>query len=99
MRITTFLRSRALLRNYLARAQSIAAAGDGNLWLIEPTLAPYQMPAFAHAVARHLADHGVVTRDVIVLEGPTSARIGVLAAPTLEIVLPQHHVTRPTSRR
>ena len=97
MRITLFLRHRALLRNYLARAQSIAAAGGGNLWLIEPTLTPAEMPAFTDAVARHLAGHGIVTGDVVILEGRTSARIGVLAAPTLKIVLPQEQGTTSAS--
>jgi hypothetical protein len=105
VRITLFRRRRAgrpaaaLLRNYLARAGSIAAAGGGNLWLIEPTLSPVDMPVFTQAVARHLAEHAVATGDIAVLEGRTSARIAVLAAPTVEIVLPREHVTPPVSRR
>jgi hypothetical protein len=89
---------RVLLQNYLARAQSIAAAGGGNLWLIEPTLAPRDMPEFTAAVARHLAEHSVVTADIVVLEGRTSARIGVLAAPTQELVLPKEHLIPPAFR-
>jgi hypothetical protein len=90
--------SAALLRNYLARARAIADAGGGNLWLIEPTLRPEAMPAFTEAVARHVAAHGVPTGEIVVLEGRTSARIGVLGAPTVEIVLPQEQLTPPATR-
>lgn len=86
--------SAALLRNYLARAQAIADAGGGNLWVIEPNLGADAVPAFTDAVARHLAEQGVATGDVAVLEGRTSARITVLGAPTVEIVLPQERVAR-----
>jgi hypothetical protein len=106
VRVTLFRRTRGparppsgLLRNYLARAQAIAAAGGGNLWLIEPTLTSAAMPAFTAAVARHLTDNGVVTGDLSVLEGRTSARICILGAPTVEIVLPKEHLTPPTSYR
>jgi hypothetical protein len=91
--------SAALLRNYLARAQAIAGAGGGNLWVIEPSLAPETMSAFADAVARHIAAHGVLTGEIAVLDGRTSARIVVLAAPTIEITLPDHHLSSPSSRR
>jgi hypothetical protein len=93
--------SAALLRNYLARAQAIAHAGGGNLWLIEPARGSEAMPAFTDAVARYLAAHGVVTGEIAVLEGRTSARIAVLAAPTIEIALPkhQHHLSSPSARR
>jgi 2-methylisocitrate lyase-like PEP mutase family enzyme len=91
--------SAALLRNYLARAQAIADAGGGNLWLIEPTLRPEAMSAFTDAVARHINAAGVGTGEIAVLEGRTSARIAVLAAPTTEITLPDQHVSSPSSRR
>jgi hypothetical protein len=90
--------SAALLRNYLARAQAIAGAGGGNLWLIEPARSPEAMSAFTDAVARHLAAHGVVTGELAVLEGRTSARITVLAAPTIEIALPHQHFSSPSTR-
>lgn len=91
--------SAALLRNYLARAQAIADAGGGNLWLIEPGLRPDLMAGFTDAVARHIAAAGVVTGEIAVLEGRTSARIAVLAAPTIEISLPDHRVSSPSPRR
>jgi 2-methylisocitrate lyase-like PEP mutase family enzyme len=91
--------SAALLRNYLARAQAIADAGGGNLWLIEPTLRPEAMSAFTEAVARHVTTHGIVTAEITVFEGRTSARIAVLAAPRLEITLPEQHLSSPTTRR
>jgi hypothetical protein len=91
--------SAALLRNYLARAQAIAHAGGGNLWLIEPALAPERMSAFTDAVARHITAHGVLTGEIAVLEGRTSARIAVLAAPTIEITLPEEHLSSRSSRR
>jgi hypothetical protein len=91
--------SAALLRNYLARAEAIAAAGGGNLWLIEPTLTADVMRAFTDAVAAHLAAHTVTTGEVTVIEGRTSARIGILPAPTMEIVLPREQFAPPASRR
>jgi hypothetical protein len=91
--------SAALLRNYLARAQAIADAGGGNLWLIEPALAPEVMTAFTAAVTQHITAHGVVTGEIDVLEGRTSARIAVLAAPTIEIALPEQHLGSPSYRR
>jgi 2-methylisocitrate lyase-like PEP mutase family enzyme len=91
--------SAALLRNYLARAQAIADAGGGNMWLIEPALDPEAMSAFTDAVARHVTAHGIVTGEITVLEGRTSARIAVLAAPTIEIALPEQHLSSPSSRR
>src|SRR3954469_24707898 len=103
VRITVFRRrgdaprpSAALLRNYLARAQAIADAGGGNLWLIEPALRPEAMSAFTDAVARHITAHGVVTAQITVLEGRTSARIAVLAARTREITLPEQHLSSPS---
>jgi hypothetical protein len=102
VRITVFRRrgpSSALLKNYLARAQAIASAGGGNLWLIEPALAPEQMSAFTAAVARHITARGIVTGEVAVLEGRTSARIAVLAAPTVEITLPAERVSSPFAGR
>jgi hypothetical protein len=69
-----------LLDNYRARAEAIADAGGGNLWVIEPGLAPDLLPDIADAVARHLAEHGVRIDGVSVLAGTTSARIVVLAA-------------------
>lgn len=90
--------SAALLRNYLARAQAIADAGGGNLWLIEPTLRPEAMSAFTDAVARHVTAHGIVTAQITVLEGRTSARIAVLAAPALEITLPERSLSSPSTR-
>jgi hypothetical protein len=91
--------SAALLRNYLARAQAIADAGGGNLWLIEPALHPEAMSAFTDAVARHIRAAGVVTGEIAVLEGRTSARIAVLSAPTIEIALLEQHLSSPSSRR
>jgi hypothetical protein len=91
--------SAALLRNYLARAQAIADAGGGNMWLIEPALRTEAMAAFTDAVARHVSAHGVVTGEITVLEGRTSARIAVLAAPTVEIALPEQHLSSPSARR
>lgn len=90
--------SAALLRNYLARAQAIADAGGGSLWLIEPALPPDAMPDFTAAVARHLTAHGVITGEMHVLDGRTSARITVLAAPTLEIALPNDHLAHEVRR-
>ena len=102
---TVFRRSAAprrpgagLLRNYLARAQAIADAGGGTLWLIEPGLRPDALPGFTDDVVRHLAAHGVVTGDVAVLQGRTSARIAVLAAPTVEIALPEEPVPSRVTR-
>jgi len=106
VRITVFRRrgdaprpSAALLRNYLARAQAIADAGGGNLWLIEPALQPTAMSAFTTAVARHIAGAGVATGAITVLDGRTSARIAVLAAPAIEIALPVERVSSPSARR
>src|SRR4051794_19142294 len=91
--------SRALQRNYLARAQAVAAGGGGNVWLIEPRLGADAMPAFTDAIARHLVAHGVTTGEIVVLEGRTSARISVLAAPTREIILPADEHVAPRATR
>jgi hypothetical protein len=106
VRFTVFRRSgdvrrpsAALLRNYLARAQGIADAGGGNLWLIEPALRPEAMSAFTEAVARHINAHGIVTGPITVLEGRTSARIAVLAAPGRQISLVEPHLSSPSTRR
>jgi hypothetical protein len=69
-----------LLDNYRARAEAIADAGGGNLWVIEPGLAPDLLPDIADAIARHLAEQGVRIDGISVLAGTTSARIVVLAA-------------------
>jgi hypothetical protein len=91
--------SAALLRNYLARAQAIAGAGGGNMWLIEPALGAEAMAAFTDAVARHVNAHGIATGEITVLEGRTSARITVLAAPTIEITLPDQHLSSRSAQR
>jgi len=57
------------------------------------------MSAFTDAVARHITAHGVLTGEIAVLEGRTSARIAVLAAPTIEITLPEEHLSSRSSRR
>jgi hypothetical protein len=72
---------RALLRNYLGEARAIAGRGGGNLWVVEPHLAPRRLPGLAAVVARHLADGGVRTGVVNVITGSTTARITILPAP------------------
>jgi hypothetical protein len=57
------------------------------------------MSAFTDAVAEHVRAHGIVTGEITVLEGRTSARIAVLAAPTIEIALPDQHLSSPSARR
>jgi hypothetical protein len=69
-----------LLANYLVRAQAIAEAGGGHLWVVEPSLAPELMPEITEAVQRCLADYGIATDGVAVIEGTASARIAVIQA-------------------
>jgi hypothetical protein len=69
-----------LLANYLVRAQAIAEAGGGHLWVVEPSLAPELMPEITQAVQRCLADYGIATDGITVIEGTASARIAVLQA-------------------
>jgi len=72
---------RALLSNYLGEARAIASRGGGNLWLVEPRIAPRRLPGLAALVARYLADGGVRTGAVNVISGSTTARIAILPAP------------------
>jgi hypothetical protein len=72
---------RALLSNYLGEARAIANRGGGNLWVVEPRLAPRRLPGLAAVVARYLADRGVRTGAVNVITGSTTARIAILPPP------------------
>jgi hypothetical protein len=92
----------ALLDNYVARAQAIADAGGGDLWVVEPSLSLDVLPDFTDAVVRHLADNGVPTNGITLLEGTASARIVVLAPASAsaisepaEIVLADAEATAP----
>jgi hypothetical protein len=71
----------ALLENYAVRAEAIAEAGGGDLWVVEPSVPVDLLPEVAEAVMRHLADNDLFTDGMTVLEGTASARIVVLAAP------------------
>src|SRR3954471_17219115 len=84
--------SAALLRSYLARAQTIADAGGGNLWLIEPAFPTAGMSSFTATVVRPIAGAVRGPGAITVLDGRTSARIAVLAAPAIEIALPVERV-------
>ena len=92
----------ALLDNYVARGQAIADAGGGDIWVVEPSLSLDVLPDFADAVVRHLADNGVRTDGITVLDGTASARIVVLAPGSAaaideraEIVLADAEATQP----
>src|SRR5947207_3514544 len=88
MKINVFCRRRPaaqplqrLLENYVARAQAVADAGGGGIWVVEPSLPADLVPDFTEAVVRHLAANGVATDGVTFLEGTASARVVVLADP------------------
>ena len=111
MKISPFRRRAAVpslasvLANYLVRAQAIADAGGGDLWVVEPSLSPELLPEIAEAVLRCLADYGIPTAGVTGLDGTASARIRVVAAtadadaglpprdagPPVQVALPAAH--------
>jgi hypothetical protein len=70
-----------LLENYVARAQAVAEAGGGGIWVVEPSLPLDLLPDFTEAVVRHLAANGVATDGVTFLEGTASTRVVLLADP------------------
>src|SRR4051812_31246110 len=67
-----------LLENYLVRAEAIADAGGGSLWVIEPSVPAELLPEFTEAVVLYLHDHGVDVDGHTVLEGTATARVTVL---------------------
>jgi hypothetical protein len=69
-----------LLENYLVRAEALADAGGGPLWVVEPGLSAELLSDVTRAVARHLDDHGVLTDGMSLLTGTTTAVIAVLPA-------------------